>query len=73
MVKIGLGLNLIRKAIVERREKIEYKGNQYYAITTNDGRFICETFDNLSKAVEVWSHEYVGRHKVVKVTGSWVN
>ena len=52
---------------------MEYQGNEYYAITTNDGRYICETFDNLAEAVEVWSHEYVGGHKVVKVTGSWVN
>ena len=50
---------------------MEYKGNEYYAITTNDGRFICEIFDNLAEAVEVWSKNYVGGHKVVKVTGSW--
>ncbi len=49
---------------------MKYLENEYFAITTNDGRFICETFDSLDEAVEVWSKNYVGRHKVVKVTGS---
>ena len=38
---------------------MKYQENEHFAITTSDGRYICETFDSLDEAVEVWSKNYV--------------